>query len=99
MGIQIFGSYESKKQKRIKRSVSGIVIVALIVLAGAYVIGILTADNDAYRLREDVIAQNHELKQEIAELSDEVKKLKAELATAESATPTPDPDIRTSPRD
>ena len=99
MGIESFGNYRAEKQRRAKRKITGIIIAALIILAGAYVIGILTSDGENYKLREDVIAQNHELKQQIEELTEEVAELKSELAIAESATPTPDPDERTSPRD
>ncbi len=99
MGTESFGNYRAEKHRRAKRKIAGIITVALIMLVGAYVIGILTSDSDDYKLREDVISQNHELKQQVEELTEEVEELKAELDRAESATPTPDPDERTSPRD
>lgn len=99
MGIENFGGYRSEKHRRIKRKVTGIVTVAVIALIGAYIIGVLTDDGEGYKLREDVISQNHMLKQQIEELSEENRRLKDELAQERAQTPTPDPDTRLSPRD
>ncbi len=95
MNISNYNGTQNGRSRLKKRRITGLFIIAGIVLLGAYIIGILTSDEPQYRMRATVIEENHVLKEQIAELESEIEDLKAELRNMASPEPT---EKLTSPR-
>lgn len=87
MNISDFGNTQSGKSRLKKRRITGLIVIAVIILLGAYLIGILTTDRPEYQMRATAIEENHILKERIAELEAENEELKEQL----NAIPTPEP--------
>lgn len=81
-----------------RRRITGIVIILVILFTGLFITGVLTSDGPEYQMRASAIEENHILKEQIAELEAEVKKLKKELNEKEdyiSTLPSPEPESET----
>lgn len=92
--MQSYGNTQSRKHRKVRRAVTGIVIIILIVLAAAFAIGIIASDGDDYNKHVTAIEENHLLRARITELEEEIDALKAELEAregnvSEQATATP----------
>lgn len=91
-------NFDSSRNRRKRRRITGVVVIAVILVTGLAVLGILTSDGPEYQMRLSTIEENHALKEKVAELEDEVADLKKELKKAQSV-PTETPEMPTSPRD
>ena len=79
MKIESYGNTQSRKQRILKRRITGIVTILAIIIAGAFIIGIITDDNAEYMQYENAISENHQLKAQIEELTEENENLKIEI--------------------
>ena len=79
MNISDFGNTQSGKSRLKKRRLTGLIVIAVIILLGAYLIGILTTDRPEYQMRATAIEENHILKERIAELEEEIQILNDKL--------------------
>lgn len=94
MNINDYGTINGEKRRARRRKITGIVIILIILLAGTYVLGILTSDGPEYQMRASTIEENHVLKEQVEELKEEVEQLKKELEEKDSIISTmPEPDI------
>lgn len=80
MGIQNYGKVEKGRYKKLKKRITGIVIIALIAVVGAGVIGVLVSDGEGYQQYVSVIEENHTLKERVAELEAQVAELQGTVA-------------------
>lgn len=111
MNINDYGTINGEKRRERRRKITGIFIILVILLAGIYILGILTSDGPEYQMRASTIEENHILKEQVAELTEEVEQLKKELAEkdsiistmpepdSEAPQPTPTSTVPASPRD
>ncbi len=83
MNIQNYGKISSGRDKKLKRRINGIIIAVIILLAGAFVIGVLTDDGPEYQERYSAIEENHALKEQVAQLRSEVAHLENRVAELE----------------
>lgn len=99
MNISNFNNTQNGKARLRRHRFTGLVIIALIILAAAYIIGILTTDQPEYRMRATAIEENHILKERIAELEAENADLKAQLEAAPTPAPSGEPETPRSSED
>lgn len=113
MNINGYGSLGGNRRKSNRKKLTGIIIICLILFAGIYTVGIITSDSPEYQMRANAIEENHVLKEQVAELTEETERLKEELAkkdayinsvpqtdtTPEEETPVPTASAAASPRD
>ena len=83
MNIQNYGKISSGRDKKIKKKIKGIIIILLIILAGAFIIGVLTDDGPEYQKHASVISENRNLKAQVAELQSEISYLQNRVAELE----------------
>ncbi len=91
-------NFDSTKSRRKRRRITGVIVIAVILVTGLAVLGVLTSDGPEYQMRLSTIEENHALKEKIAELEDEVADLKKELKKAQSE-PDEASEMPASPRD
>lgn len=91
MNISDYSGMHSTKRRTGKRRIVGIIIIAVILLLGAFIVGILTSDEPEYRMRLTAIEENHVLKEQISELEERVAELEEQL----NSLPTPIPSEET----
>lgn len=105
MGIQNYGKVEKGRHKKLKRRIIGLLIIAVLVVVGAGVIGVLVSNGDGYQEYVSILSENHELKAQVAELEDRITELEGTVAEKDeyiasipTATPTPyEPDPSETP--
>lgn len=84
MNIQNYGAFSSDRNRTVKRKIKGIAILLIILLAGAFIIGILTDDGAEYRERYSAIEENHALKEQIINLQNENAELQNKISVLEA---------------
>lgn len=85
MKIESYGNTQSKKHRRLKRRLTGVLIIILIVLTGAFIIGAITTNGPAQQSRMSILDENHALKAEIQELNEKIADLEKQLEESKSA--------------
>ena len=78
MNMQNYGSMQGEKMRRTRRKIVGATIILVILLAGIYILGILTSDGPQYQMRTSMLEENHMLKEQVAELEEQIKDLEKE---------------------
>lgn len=94
MDISNYGTSYGKKSRVKRHRITGIIVIFLILFIGISVVGILTSDGPEYKMRASTIEENHILKEQIAELTEENERLKSELQQKEdyiTTLPTQEP--------
>lgn len=98
MDIQNYGKANSSRNKKTKRRITGIIIAAVIILAGAFTIGKLTENSAEYQLRASLVEENRVLREEnemlknqIGDLENQITEKNEYIDSIPTAAPTEEP--------
>ena len=98
MDIQNYSRANSSRSKKTRRRITGIIIAAVIILAGAFAIGKLTENSAEYQLRASLVEENRVLREEnemlkeqIADLENQITEKDEYIGSIPTAAPTVEP--------
>lgn len=96
-----YGKVQSGRYNKIKRRITGAVIIVILIAAAAWAIGILAGNSAEYQERSSILRANHELleenealKQQVAELQAQADALQGQVSERDAyiaALPTDEP--------
>ena len=84
MNIQFYKKTDVGKRKKMKKRVSGFIIIGIVIIAALWVIGIFAWNSEEYKERVAILEENHMLKQKTAELETKSASLEARIAELEA---------------
>ena len=84
MNIQIYKKTDIGKRKKLKKQISGIIIIGIVFITALWIIGVFASNSEEYRTRVSILEENHMLKQKVAELETSNAGLEARLAELET---------------
>jgi hypothetical protein len=84
MNIQFYNKTDIGKRKKLKKQISGIIIIGIVFIAALWIIGIFAGNSEEYRSRVSILEENHMLKQRVTELETSNAGLEARLAELEA---------------
>lgn len=90
MNMQNYGSMQGKKTRRTGRKIVGGIIILVILLAGLYILGVLTSNGPEYQMRTSMLEENHTLKEQVAELEEKIEGLEKEIESLKAYSDTED---------
>ncbi len=97
MAIQNYGRINEGRRKKLKKRIAGIVIIAIIVIAALFTIGILAGNTPEYKNRVSILEQNHalveeneQLRAQLAAVQQQLDESSAYIASLPTETPAPD---------
>ena len=90
MNMQNYGSMQGKKTRRTGRKIVGGIIILVILLAGLYILGVLTSNGPEYQIRTSMLEENHMLKEQVAELEEQIEDLEKEIESLKAYSDTED---------
>ncbi|MDD6563889.1 MAG: hypothetical protein PUF08_02285 [Clostridiales bacterium] len=90
MNMQNYGSMQGKKTRRTRRKIVGGIIILVILLAGLYILGVLTSNGPEYQMRTSMLEENHTLKEQVAELEEKIEGLEKEIESLKAYSDTDD---------
>ena len=79
MNIQIYKKANTGKRKKLKKQITGLIIIGIVFISALWIIGIFAGDSDEYNERVSILEENHILRQKltILTLNRQVKELEA----------------------
>ena len=80
MNIQNYGKAAGSRNKKLRRRLFGLAAAAVIILAGAFVIGKLTEDSAEYQLRASLVEENRILREQNSELREQIDQLQKTIS-------------------
>ena len=80
MNIQNYSKAKTSRHRKLQRKITGIIIAALIILIGAFVIGKLTENSAEYQLRASLVEENRVLREENEQLKEQVSDLQNQVS-------------------
>ena len=84
MNIQFYKKTDVGKRKKIKKRVSGLIIIGIVIIVALWIIGIFASNSEEYKERVSILEENHMLKQKTAELETRTATLEARIAELEA---------------
>ena len=79
MSVEYYGNTKTQRARALRRRIIGIISIILVILLGAWIIGVLTDNGAGYQERLSAIEENHTLRAENEELKAEVERLTSQL--------------------
>ena len=83
MNIQGYKKIDNGKRKKLKKKITAIVLIGIIVIVALSLIGILAGDSQGYIERVSILEENHMLNQKVAELETKSATLEARVRELE----------------
>ena len=84
MNIQIYKKANTGKRKKLKKQITGLIIIGIVLISALWIIGIFAGDSDEYNERVSILEENHMLRQKLTELETENAGLKTRIAELEA---------------
>lgn len=72
MAAQNYGTVQSGRYRKLKKRIIGIIIIAVIVIIAVGLIGVLAGNSAEYQKRVSILEENHRLKEENAQLQQQI---------------------------
>ena len=79
MNVEYYGNTKTQRDRLLRRRITGIVSIIVVILIGAGIIGVLTDSGAGYQERLSAIEENHRLRAENEELKEENERLNSML--------------------
>ncbi len=79
-----YGKPRSGGYNKIKRRITGAVIIVILIIAAAWAIGVLAGDSAEYQERSSILQENHRLLEENEALKQQTETLQAQINELQS---------------
>ena len=83
MQINGYGKVQQNRYKKLKRRLTGLIIILITAIITVALVGIFASDSQTFRDRVTVLEENHALREQTEELQSQVEALKQQIENLE----------------
>jgi cell division protein FtsB len=95
MAIQSYGRIKEGRYRKLKKRITGLIIIAVIIIVAFGIIGVLAGNSAEYQERVSILQENHQLREENEELKAQIEALQGQVDEKDAyiaSIPEPEPE-------